>query len=43
MNPGTMVQLPDGRRGYFQVDVKGVARVLVEEHVPTKSLKEVKK
>jgi hypothetical protein len=43
MSPGTLVELPDGRRGYFQSSVSGTARVLVEVLLPVKDIKQVKK
>lgn len=43
MTPGTLVELPDGSRGYYQRAAKGNAVVLVEVTVDAKTLKEIKK
>jgi hypothetical protein len=43
MNPGDVVQLPDGRTGYFQTKNKdGTADVLVRITVPATDAKKLK-
>ena len=36
MAPGTLVELPDGTRGYYQGQFAGRAKVLVEVLIPVK-------